>query len=273
MEILHSSVIWILAVVLVAGIFAGYTAGLFGIGGGVVMVPALMTLLPFWHTSNHVVMHVAVGTSLALIVPGAIAASRKQYHLGNLELPVLKTWAPMVCVGVFAGAVIFNFIPTKGLKIIFALYLVGATLYAALQKPPPPGHAGIPGVWWQRVVGFFVGGASLLLGIGGGTFTVPFFKFCHYPLKRAIALSSATSLFIGLLGALATVIDGWGHPGRPPYSLGYVNIPALLAGTPTVIWFAPKGAKRAHDFSETTLKRIYVGFLGLMALYMLIKIF
>ncbi len=271
MEFLNSSYVWILPVICFIGVFAGYSAGLFGIGGGVVMVPALLTLLPYVHASDSVVMHMAVGTSLALIVPGAIAASAKQYQLGNLEIGLLKSWVPPVIVGVIAAAILFNFIPTRGLKIIFTVYLFAATAYGVWQKPPPAGHAGCPSVLMQSVAGFFVGSLSLLLGIGGGTFTVPFFKFSHYPLKRAIALSSATSLFIGSLGALATVADGWGLAGRPPYSVGFINIPALLAGTPTVLFFAPRGAKRAHEFSDGILKKLYIGFLGVMALYMLSK--
>lgn len=270
-EFFQSSPFILLALLLVC-VIAGYASGLFGIGGGVVTVPALMTILPFWKTSPDVLMHLAVGTSLALILPGGSAATWKQYQLGNLDLSILKTWMPPVIFGVVLGGLVFSKIPSDGLKVFFLIYLIIATVYAWFQKPPADSQSRVPRVALQRLVGVAIGGISLLLGIGGGTFTVPFFKFCHYPMIRAIAISSATSLVLGIFGTAAVIVDGWGYSGRAPYSLGFVSLPALLVGTPAMLIFAPLGAKQAHRFKETVLKKIYVGFLGLMAVYMFIKV-
>lgn len=269
-ELFQSSPYILLALLLVCAV-AGYASGLFGIGGGVVTVPALMTLLPYWKTSPEVLMHLSVGTSLALILPGGSAATWKQYQLGNLDLSILKTWLPPVIFGVVLGGLVFSEIPSDSLKIFFLIYLICATIYAWYQKPLTGSHSRIPRVALQRMVGMAIGGISLLLGIGGGTFTVPFFKFCHYPMIRAIAISSATSLVLGIVGTAAVIVDGWGISGRAPYSLGFVNLPAFLVGTPTMLIFAPLGARQAHRFGEAVLKKIYVGFLALMAVYMFVK--
>lgn len=272
MDLASPEIYYFLAALLGAGALAGFTAGLFGVGGGIVLVPTFFTLLPYFHTDPQVVMHMAVGTSLALILPGAVMGSKKQFKLGNLELRVFRSWLPPILVGVVAGVILLNFLSTKILKIIFSGYLWVATVYAIIQRPPPEGNEGLPPVLWQRIVGFFTGSISVLLGIGGGTFTVPFFKFSHYPLKKAIALSTATTFWVGLGGAVGTILDGWGTRGRPEYSVGYVSLPAFILLSPLMMVFTPLGSQTAHVLPQKALKIIYVAFLGAMAGYMLIKI-
>jgi len=255
-----------------AGVLAGYTSGLFGIGGGVVLVPAFVTILPYFKTAEHVQMHMAVGTCLALIVPGAILAARKQYQMGKLDVGLLRFWIQAVLVGVVAGVILIKFVSTDELKIFFAAYLGVAALYAIFRKATPPGEECLPKKIVMRIVGFIVGSVSVLLGIGGGTITVPFFKFSHYPLKKAIALSTATSLFIGFGGAVGTIIDGWGVFGRTPYSFGFVSLPGFILITPLMMIFAPLGVRTANAIPEPTLRKIYAGFLTLMTGYMVFKI-
>lgn len=270
----HDFQFWMMLVVLLgAGILAGFTAGLFGIGGGVVLVPAMMTLFPHFHTSQEVVMHMAVGTSLGLILPGAAMASRKQYQLGNLDLALLFRWIGMVVLGVVAGSILINFISTEELKIFFSLYLLGVTVYSVLQPELPGEGERVPGALWMKITGFLIGGISVLLGIGGGTFTVPFFKFSHYPLKKSIALSTATGFFIGLGGMLGAIGNGLGDPGRTPWSLGYVNVPAFLLLTPGMMIFAPLGARTAHHLPNRPLKILYILFFAGMTGYMFWKVF
>jgi uncharacterized membrane protein YfcA len=266
-------IIWFLLILLAAGVVAGFTSGLFGIGGGVVLVPALMTILPLFHTTEGVVMHMAVGTSLALILPGSAMAARKQFQMGNLDLKLLFFWVRTVILGVIAGSILINFISTEELKIYFAIYLLCVTLYSLLQPKPQSAGERVPARSLMGIAGFIVGGLSVLLGIGGGTFTVPFFNFSHYPLKKAIALSTATGLFIGLGGTVGVLLDGWGDPGRTPYSWGFVNIPAFILLTPGMMIFSPLGARSANHLPNRPLKALFIGFFALMTCYMFWKVF
>lgn len=263
--------IWFLPVLLLVGMIAGFSSGLFGIGGGIILVPTLMTILPLFQASPQVVMYMAVGTSLALILPGSLTASRKQYQLGNLDLKLLFTWIQTVILGIAVGSVLINFISSEALKIYFAIYLLGVTLYGIYQGNPVPAAEKIPSRPSMRIAGFFVGVLSVLLGIGGGTFTVPYFHFSHYPLKRAIAVSTATGVVISLAGLIGVILNGWGDSGRPVYSLGYLHLPSFLLLTPGMMFFAPLGARTAHHSPNKLLKFFYLGFLGLMTIYVFWK--
>ena len=260
--------LYFVPVLIAVGVVAGYVAGLFGIGGGVMLVPAFVTVFPFVGTSHAVLMHSAVGTCLALIVPGAIMSSRKQYQQGNLELPLLRSWLPAVSVGIVLGALLMRVFPTLALKLLFVIFLLCATLYALMKKEAEEGSYGLPPPRIRKAAGVFIGALSVMLGIGGGTFSVPFYRYFQYPLKRAIALSSATGAVIGAGGAIGAVVTGWGLVGRAPYSLGYVNIAAFLILTPCMMIFSPLGSKSANALPERLLKRTYIIFLGVMTLYM-----
>jgi uncharacterized membrane protein YfcA len=261
-------IIWYFVILLVVGMVAGFTSGLFGIGGGIVLVPTLMTVLPLFHAAPDLVMHMAIGTSLALIFPGSMMASRKQFQLGNLDLKLFYFWIQTVALGIILGSVLINYISNEQLKIYFAVYLLVVTLYAIFQREPPPGVEKIPLPGVARLAGLIVGVLSVLLGIGGGTFTVPFFHFSHYPLKKAIALSSATGVVISFAGAIGVMISGWGQWGLPAYSVGYLHLPAFLILTPGMMIFAPLGARAAHHLPTKALKIFYIGFLALMTGYM-----
>ena len=260
--------LYFLPVLIAVGVIAGYAAGLFGIGGGVVLVPAFVTVFPYLGTSHTVLMHSAVGTCLALIVPGAIMSSRKQYQQGNLDVPLLRSWLPGIAVGIVLGALLMRVFPTLALKLLFVIFLLCASIYAVVKKEAEQGGCGLPPARIRKAAGVFIGALSVMLGIGGGTFSVPFYRYFHYPLKRAIALSSATGAVIGAGGAIGAIVTGWGLEGRAPYSLGYVNVAALLILTPCMMIFSPLGSKSANALPESALKRTYIVFLSAMTLYM-----
>lgn len=255
-------------ILIAVGVLGGYVAGLFGIGGGIVLVPAFVTVFPYFGASHAVLMHAAVGTCLALIVPGAVMSARKQHQQGNLDVSVLRSWLPPVCIGIVIGALLMRVFPTVALKLLFVVFLLSATVYAIVKRDKEKGGDGVPHGAVKNAGGVLIGAISVMLGIGGGTFSVPFYRFFHYPLKRAIALSSATGAFIGLGGAIGAIVAGWGVAGRPPHSLGYVSIAAFLILTPCMMIFAPLGAKTANALPERLLNRIYIGFLAAMTVYM-----
>lgn len=261
------------AVLVVAGLAVGYASGLFGIGGGVILVPTFLTVFPTWGVSHHVVMHAAVGTCLALVVPAAIASTRKHHALGNLDLAFLRKWLPGIAVGTLIGALTVSFLRTHDLKVIFTVYMILTTIYVAFAKASDSADVGGPGTIATVSGSTVIGNLSVWLGFGGGTFAVPYLRAFHYPMHKAIAISSATGLVIGTGGAVGAIIHGIGVAGRSKYAIGYVDGLAFGIIAPIVIVVAPFGAKAAAKAPDVLLKWIYVGLLGAIATYMAIQTF
>ncbi len=262
MDVVH------IIILLAAGVFAGFSAGLFGIGGGVVLVPTFLAILPFFGASPSVVMHCAVGTSLALIIPGGITSTRKQYQMGKLDPQVFKGWIPFIIIGIIIGSVLMRFVSTGFLKIFFTVYLFICLVIVIYKKEVTQPTESYPKGWTKRIGGIIIGSSSILLGTGGGTFTVPFYKMFNYPLKKAIALSTATALVTGIGGAISSVINGWDVANLPRYSFGYVNLLAFIIITPIVMFVSPLGSKTANIIRKEILKWVYVAFLLMIVSYM-----
>ncbi|ABX78524.1 permease [Coxiella burnetii] len=265
--------IYFALLLLFVGGIAGYLGSLFGVGGGIVLVPVFLTIFPFFHVSHEAVMHNAVGTSLALLVPNALLSARNHYKRGNFDFPLLKQWIPFILIGAITGILIIKFIPTAYLKILFALYLYASFLYVILKKGKGNEIEEQPRGWGMRIAGVLIGGFSVLLGMGGGTFSIPFCQAYNYSIKKSIALASATAIFIGLIGTIGVIISGWNAPGRAPYSLRFVNLLAFICILPTIIIFSPFGVKTAQRLSLRQLRILYAFFLLTMGLYMTSHVF
>jgi uncharacterized membrane protein YfcA len=252
-----------------AGVFSGFFSGLFGIGGGILRVPVFLFLFSRFGAAPEVVMHMATGTSLALVVPGSIMSSWQMHKLGHFDFQYFKTWAVACVIGVLVGLVVLNFVTTFYLELLFVIFLFSISIYVwfarpslAIAKAPPRGVA-------KWVTSGGIGGFSVLIGIGGGAFTGPILKACSMRIKDAIAVAGATALVIGTVGAIGAVITGWNVAGRPYSSIGYVDFVVFIVVMPVVMVLAPLGAKAAHALDRTLLKRVYSVFLVLMSLYML----
>ncbi|MEM7434754.1 MAG: sulfite exporter TauE/SafE family protein [Myxococcota bacterium] len=261
------------AVFATAAIVVGFASGLFGISGGAILVPLFLTVFPRFGVSEAVVMHSAVGTCLALGVPASIASTRKHHSLGNLEVGFLRGWLPWVALGTLGGALTIELLRTRDLKIIFTVYLFVTALYVALQSASETGTEGGPPTTAKAIGGTVIANLSVWLGLGGGTLTVPYLRFFHYPIRKAIAVSAATGLVITFGGAIGAIVHGAGATGRAPFSLGYVDGVAFLVMTPILMFMAPRGASAATRASEVVLKWIYVGLLFGVAVYMAIRTF
>jgi uncharacterized protein len=253
----------------VAGLLAGFLGGLFGVGGGIVLIPFFVFIFGQFGVSHAVVMHLAVGTSLALVVPTSIAASWKQWRQGNLDVDYYQTWALGIFVGVIAGSVALSLVSTGlleslfiGLLLLIALYVGFFSDRLAAAEHPPEG-------WPKGVTSGLIGFFSVLLGLGGGVLTTPTMRACSYPLKKAIALSSATGLVVGGVGALGAAIVGWNVTGRPSWSLGYIDLVAFSAMLIPVLLMAPVGAAAENRLPERLLRWLYALFLVAMAAYMM----
>lgn len=262
---------WVILLILLAvGLFAGFLAGVFGIGGGTVLVPIFLTLFPLiGFTQHELMMHIAVSTSLALIIPTAIASSYSHFQAGHLDFNMLKKWAPGLVVGILASAIVIHSIPTYVLKIFFTVYLLVCFLFTLLKQEGAGLNKAGPGPVASGVSSFFVGGLSTLLGTGGGTFTVPILLYFDYPLKEGIGISAITGLFIGVIGSVVIILGSYHIPDLPRYSLGYVNVLAFVAVAPTAMIASKVGAYYEERLSKHLLNRLYTLFLLVAFLIML----
>ncbi|AWU96873.1 sulfite exporter TauE/SafE family protein [Azospirillum ramasamyi] len=241
----------------VVGLISGFVAGLFGIGGGTVRMPIFIYLFPWLGVAHPVMMHVAAATSLALIIPSAITSTRKHYKLGDLDMKLFKTWAIGLLIGVAIGSILLPFSSTEILQALFSIYIILVGLYIAFSHgrfcfgQEPPKGAKMVGI--SSVVGFI----AAMTGTAGGTLTTPILSAFNMRLERAIAISAATGLITGTVGAIGYIIGGWNAKDLPSYSLGYVDIIIFLVMMPTVSIAAPIGVSVSHKMNEKTLQITY----------------
>ena len=245
---------------LFAGAMAGLTAGLFGNGGGFVVVPALLFVFSFLGYQDDGLIYVAVGTSLATIVVSSFRAALTHHKLGSLDREVLRTWAPWLTIGVAVGVYLASQTDAKGLTLVFAggvgfysIYFLFPTMldkYSFERLPSGLSRASFATV---------LGGFSALLGIGGGTPTVITMTLCGRSIVQAVGTATGVGFIIGLAGCLGFCMIGLmkSMSVGPPGSLGFVNLPALLAISLASLITAPMGAKLAHDLEQIVLKRMF----------------
>ena len=257
---------WLLYVAV--GAIAGILAGLFGVGGGLVIVPVLVFIFKGQGISEAVMMHLAIGTSLATIVLTALSSVRAHHSHGAVRWSVVYRLSPGIVVGAFLGAAVADALPTPVLRIFFAVFelTVAGLLWWNHQ---PAAHRGLPGAVGMGVAGGVIGAVSSVVGIGGGTLTVPFLTWCHVHLRQAVATSSACGLPIALAGALGFVVMGWNEAELPPLATGYLYWPAVAGIGIASVLFAPLGAKLAHTLPVATLRKFFALFLAALGLRML----
>lgn len=258
-----------LAGILVAtGCIAGVLAGLLGVGGGIVVVPVLFSMLGLIGVDMSVRMHVAVGTSLASIVLTSLVSARAHHRRGAVDMDLLKSWGVWIFAGAILGTLLASAVRGSTLSAIFAAVAVCVALYMLLTPPSfrlrdslPKG----PGGWLS---GFTIGGMSAMMGIGGGTLCVPYFNAFGFPVHRAVGTAAAIGLVIALPAALGFIITGWGIKALPEASVGHVNLLGLVLIAPFTTLTAPLGAKLAHYLSPRALKLAFAFFLFATAIRM-----
>lgn len=241
---------------LALGLVAGVLAGMLGIGGGVVVVPALIWLFHREGLNEQIIPHLAIGTSLATIVFTSLSAIYAQHKRRAIDWPIVRLLAPATLLGGFASGYLAGFIPAETLKTIFALFLLLVGIQFILNWKPAP-HWRLPGRGGLWGSGLSIGALSALLGIGGGNITVPFLHACNLELKRAIAISTALGFPIALFGAAGFVLSGWHNAALPASTLGYVSLPALTAIASVSIMMAPLGVRLSHELPVKKLKQVF----------------
>ncbi|MEM7007726.1 MAG: sulfite exporter TauE/SafE family protein [Thermodesulfobacteriota bacterium] len=254
---------------LAAGIFSGFIAGLFGVGGGIVRIPIFLFLFPLFGINPDVLMHVAAGTSLALAIPSSLMSSIAQYRAGKLDLNFLKSWIPPLVVGVILGLFIMRYVSSRFLEQIFAFIVLAVSIQMFFTTSDFKITKELPGVAVRALSSFSIGTLATLAGLTGGSFTTPVLTSYGYSIHRAIAVGSAGSVFISIIGTAGSVINGIGVKDRPPFSLGYIDLTAVLVMIIPIIILAPLGVKLANNLSKARLRKIFAIFLFIVALDML----
>lgn len=254
-----------LGMLIVAGTFAGFIAGLFGVGGGTITVPVLFYWFSHMNISSDVSMHVSVATSLATIIATSLASSRAHEKRGSVDHDILKLWGPFIGAGSVVGALIAGFMSGISMRLVFGSFLILIACYMLFGKDGKVIRQALPMPNWQRFIAAFIGTFSSIVGVGGGALAVPTLAACNVPMQRSVGTSSAFGVIVAIPGAIGFIISGWGHEGLPPYSLGYVSLMGLLVLLPTTALLAPVGAKVAHKLSRQLLRRIFGAFLLFIA--------
>lgn len=250
------------------GAIVGLLAGMLGIGGGGVVVPALLWIYGWQHISPDVRVHLAIGTSLGSIIFTSLSAIRAQQARHAIDWPVALTLAPATLLGSLASAYLAGFVSPHVLKLVFSVFLALISLQL-LANWRPAAHWRLPPRPALFGVGAGIGAISAMIGIGGGSLTVPFLTACNVDMKRAIAISTTLGLPIALFGAAGFVLAGWHHPHLPAWSLGYVYLPALIGVTSVSMLVVPLGVRLSHRLPVAQLKRIFGLLLLVVALEML----
>lgn len=257
-------------VFLVTGAAAGLLAGLFGVGGGLIVVPALAFILPTLGTAEPVVMQSAIGTSLAVVGLTAISSTRSHHRRGGVVWPIFRKLAPGIVIGSFIGATAAHHVGSHVLRLCVG---IGAMLISIqmLIDAAPKATRSLPGALGLGVVGAVIGGLSALIGIGGGSLSVPYLTACNIDMRRAVGTSAACGIPIAWAGAAGFAINGIGVPGLAAWSLGYIDLAAFAGIAVMSVLTAPLGAKLAHGMSPKLLKRAFAIFLAGVSLRMLLS--
>jgi len=255
-----------------SSVLAGILAGLLGVGGGIVLVPVLFWILAFVDFPADISMHLAVATSLSTIIFTSLSSARSHHSHGNVDLKILKLWAPGVVIGALGGGLAAKFVNADALKTIFGVIAVLVAINMMRKNifvfrsalPESPAVNGVISV----LSGLF----SALMGIGGGTLAVPILSSFSVPIRKAVGTASAMGILIAVPATLGFIWAGWNVPNRPFGSLGYVNLIGTLIILPFTVGFAPVGASLSNRISTILVKRCFAIFLGITGCRMLLSV-
>lgn len=268
-----SLLLWLVPMLLLAGAFAGLLAGLLGVGGGIVIVPALYHIFSYLGIDPDVRMHLAVGTSLATIIPTSIRSVRAHHQRGSFSADLFRAWVPGIIVGVILGTWLANLADFGVLTLVFATVALLVALYMAFGKPEWRLADKLPANPANSLIAAVVGSISAMMGIGGGTLSVPILNAYGVAIHKSVGTAAGFGLVIAIPGTLGFIIGGWGNPALPEFSLGYVNWVGFLLIVPATLLTVPTGAKLAHSLGQTGLRRAFAVFLGATAIRMFVDIF
>ena len=254
----------------VLGAVAGVLAGLLGVGGGIVIVPMLVFAFKWQGVPQDLIMLMALGTSMGSIVFTSISSSLAHSRNKNVNWGVVRSIAPGIVAGTFCGSFVASHLPTRFLQLFFVAFLAFmVTQMISGRKPKPSRH--LPGTAGMSAAGGVIGVVSSLVGIGGGTLSVPFLLWNNVDMRKAIGTSAAIGFPIAAAGCLGYLINGWSDPRLLPYSLGYLYLPALLGIVAVSMFTAPLGARLAQTLPVPKLKKCFAVLLIVVGVRMLVN--
>ncbi|MEW6999368.1 sulfite exporter TauE/SafE family protein [Colwelliaceae bacterium BS250] len=256
---------------LITGVVGGILAGLLGVGGGIVIVPVLDTALGFYGVDPAIRMHIAVATSLACIVLTSISSSRAHHAKGAVDFNLIKVWGPAVFIGSLIGALAASKVDSQVLSAIFGVVALLVAIKMALPLDDVTITKDVPRGVVAPVTPLVIGGLSSMMGIGGGTLSVPILTLMNQPIHRAVGTAALIGLLISIPGAIGFIASGIGDPRLPPGSFGYVNLIGFALISPVTVWAAPIGAKIAHSLDKRHLSMLFGGFLFVVACRMIYR--
>jgi len=247
------------------GLVAGLLAGIFGIGGGGVIVPVMYQALGSLGFSPAVTMHVALGTALAVIVPTSIRSFRGHFARGAVDTAMLRSWVIPVPVGVALASLVAASVSGAGLRAIFAAVAFLVAMRLIFNRETWRLGAEIPRGAVRPLAGAAIGFLSTLMGVGGGVLSNTFMTVYGRPIHQAVATASGVGILIAIPGTLGYMAAGWDAAGLPPFSLGYVNLLGVAIIMPLSLLMAPLGVRIAHAASKRQLELGFGIFLLLMS--------
>ncbi|WP_299792396.1 sulfite exporter TauE/SafE family protein [uncultured Marivita sp.] len=266
MDLLSPDFLLIAATLLVAGALTGILAGLFGVGGGALIVPVLYEVFGVLDVPDETRMPLAVGTSLAIIIPTSIRSWLSHRSRGAVDDALLRAWAVPIVLGVLVGAVIARYAPAVVFQIVFvlvaginAIKLISGTKLWDLAPDLPTGPL-------LRVYGGLIGFLASLMGIGGGQISNIIMSLHGRPIHQAVATSAGIGVLISVPGAIGYILAGWGQPGLPPDAIGFVSLIGVSLFVPTTILTANLGVRMAHGMSGRALELAFGSFLAIVCL-------
>jgi len=252
---------------LLAGSFAGILAGTFGVGGGIIIVPVLVLIFGLIGFDSHYIVHLAIGTSLASIFFTGISSTRSHFLKGGINFQAFYPVAFGISIGSIVGVLIANNLSADVLKYIIGIFALFIAAQMHLVKENDKTFRASKGI--SFAVGSGVGSISTILGIGGGSFTVPFFRYSGLDMKTCVGTGAACGIPIALFGSLTFAILGLENSDLPNYSIGYIYLPALIGISASSIFTASIGATIAHSISDKMLSMLFSLMMITISMYML----
>ncbi len=262
----------VLVALITTGIFAGLLAGLLGVGGGIVIVPVLFFLFQAFGVSPESAMLVATATSLATIIPTSISSIRAHNAKGNVDFVLLKRWGIFILIGVLMGSWLVTRVNGSWLTLLFGVIAILSSLNMLIGSKKAL-FSDLPNTAGQAGMATSVGLFSSLVGIGGGTLTVPMLTFCNYPAHRAVGTAAGVGLLISLPAAITMLVVGQTPADAPMGTIGLVNLIGFVCIVPLTVMFAPVGARLASLLDAQKLKKIFAVVLMITGLRMLAQLF
>ena len=261
-----SQTAWLAAALAAAGACSGVLAGLFGVGGGTVIVPVLYEVFRFYGVPDDIRMPLCIGTSLAVIVPTSISSFLGHYRKGAVDVRVLQGWIAPIAIGVVVGVFAASFAEPILFKMVFIVVSLFLAVRLLAGKDKWKLGEELPRAGGMAGYGLVIGSSASLMGIGGGLVANVVLSLYRFPIHAAVATASGVGLIVSIPGALGYVVTGWGHPGLPPWSLGYVSLIGFALLTPFSLATVRYGVGLAHQLNKRQMELALAIYLILISL-------